>query len=539
MLRTPNAEELPIDVSASSTFGVYPKISLAKTYNMYVSDGYLIPFAGWERVLDIFPEGEGRALFYSSRGDFLLAVVNSVVFRIDKNLVRIEIGTLETQSGEVYVDENLANQICLVDGVNAYIYNSSLPPNLLIQTAGALGSGNLVPSYVEYHNTHFLFGNTNMTGTDSRWYAYEPNAATTIQELTGVDTNFGLQTKPDFPIAIKRIPNQSANVLVFGKTVTEIHQNVPGGLQTYQRNNYINIDYGLASIETLASNDEHVTFLGFNEKNDPVLIDFSGQQARRISTDGIDHVLKNIKRPDRASADFYRQDGHLFYLITFYDDEDNLSLAYDFNEDKFYHLSDYQLNYFPARKIVNFDRKDYFISLKNASLYRLSTELTTQNENVPGLDPIEDPDCEHEIQRLRICSPIRSARTTRFIANQVTILIEQGNTNRLEQNCCFEYIITEDGLMVITEDGVPVIPEDSLDDDCLVRMYQPRVDLSFSIDGGISFSNTVSRKLNRLGHRRNILMWNRLGACNEMILKFRFWDAGRVVVGDGFLDARK
>lgn len=542
MVRTPQSRQEPVDVVGGSTFGVYPKISVAKTYNMYASDNFLIPFAGYRRIYDFFPSGEGRGLYVSARGRFMIAVINQVVWRIDNKpgfdtVTAYQIGNLTTQTGEVFIDENLNSQICIVDGTNAYIYNYSLPaPNLTQQTNGALGTGALVPSYVEYHNTYFLFGNANVSGTDSRWYAYEFATTTTIDELANT-TNFGLQTKPDNPIAVKRIPNQSANVLVFGRTVTEIHQNT-GGDDVYQRNNYVGLDYGLAAIDTLASNDEHVTFLGRNEKNDPVLIDFSGQQGKRISTDGIDHQLKSLKNPEKSTADFYRQDGHLFYIITFYDPRDNLTLAYDFNTEMFFHLSDHKLNYYPPRKIVNFNQKDYFVSLNNASLYQLSTDFTTNNENTLGVDPVEDPDCIHEIQRIRVCSPIRSQRTTKFIANYLNIMIEQGNEDFNEANQCIEYIITEDGVMVITEDGAIVIPEDAEQDGCTVGMYQPRVDLAISIDGGVTFSNYVSKHLNLMGYRQNMLSWNRLGACNEFIAKFRFWNAGRVCVSGGVLDVR-
>lgn len=542
MNQTSRGIEQAINVVGGSSFGVYPKVSVSKTYNMYMSDDFLIPFAGFKRIKDVFPEGQGRGLFYSSRGGFMLAVINQSVIKLTVGgngqlNSQTVVGSLNTQFGEVYIDENLSSQICIVDGLEAWIYNyAGGASTLTVQTAGALGSGALIPTYVEYHNTYFLFGNKRTAGTDSRWYAYEYASANAIQERTN-GAAFALSTKPDNPIAIKRIPNQSANVLVFGSTVTEIHQDT-GGNDGYTRNNYINIDYGLAAIETLASNDEHVTFLGVNEKNDPVLIDFSGQGATRISTDGVDHMLNAVSRPDRSTADFYRQDGHLFYIITFYDPDDNFTLAYDFNTGSFINLADWQLNKFPARKIVTFNQTNYFVSLNNAAVYELSTKYTTQNENETGADPVEDPDLVHEIQRIRITDPFRSNRNKRFIVNWFNLTIEQGNEGFTEQDNCIEYIITEDGDMVITEDNVVVIPEDAYEDGCIVGPYRPRVDLAISIDGGVTWSNYVSRTLNAYGNRRNILSWNRLGACNEIIFKLRFWNAGRVCVANGMMDIR-
>jgi hypothetical protein len=107
----------------SSTFGRYPKISLEKTYNMFISDEWMVNYAGFQKVTQIFAKGEGRALFHSVRGQFLLVVVSSAIYVLGADLAPQFIGNIITTSGEVFVDENLNQQICIVDGEAAYIYN--------------------------------------------------------------------------------------------------------------------------------------------------------------------------------------------------------------------------------------------------------------------------------------------------------------------------------------------------------------------------------------------------------------------------------
>lgn len=68
--------------------------------------------------------------------------------------------------------------------------------------------------------------------------------------------------------------------------------------------------------------------------------------------------------------------------------------------------------------------------------------------------------------------------------------------------------------------------------DTYTPRYIPRVDLSLSKDGAITWSTIVSRNLNPIGKRRNILRWDRLGRANVITCKFRFWGLSRFVSND-------
>ena len=169
--------------------------------------------------------------------------------------------------------------------------------------------------------------------------------------------------------------------MVFGTTVCEIWTQV-GGIQNYRRNQSVNIDYGCLSVSTIGSCDQYTAWLAINEDNSPIILVYSPQGLKRISSDGIDHLLDNIHVPSDSTALFYTQDGHLFYQLTFFNPKDNLTLVYDFNTEKFFNLSDQDGNHHPARKMVYFDGSPYFISLNNASLYLSDTRITIYNENL-------------------------------------------------------------------------------------------------------------------------------------------------------------
>ena len=115
---TPNSDQVPIQIVGSSTFARYHKIGSGLTYNMFISDDWLVNFAGYKRVQQLVNNnvGEGRGLFHSTRGNILIVVIGSSVFQLDTALNVTPIGSLNTSTGEVFMDENLNNQVCIVDG---------------------------------------------------------------------------------------------------------------------------------------------------------------------------------------------------------------------------------------------------------------------------------------------------------------------------------------------------------------------------------------------------------------------------------------
>jgi len=531
MRRITGGTQLPFEMVGSSKFSKYPKVNAEKTYNMFISDGALINSPGYAKARQLLELGEGRAIYNSTRGNFMIVVVSSNVYRVQNtNLTSVLLGTISTASGEVYVAENLNNQICIVDGLNIYIYDHSGAPSLTAQSGLPV---DFIPNHVCYHNTFFLFGNGNRTSSGAAWYAFEYATSTTIQ----LAKTLALQTKPDQAIAIKRIPGQSNNVIVFGRNVCEVHSQV-GGVENYRRNSSVSIDYGCLAVETIAVSGDYVMWVGTNQRNAPSLMVFDGQGAFEISTDGISDALKNLKHPEMSTATFHTEFGHLQYIVTFYHEDDNVSFMYDLKTKLFFNLSDQKTNYFPARQIAYFNNKTYFVALNNGSIYELSSEFTTYDENIIG-DALPDPRINHEIPRIRICDTIRLPNNEPFRVGSITFTMDMGNDNLPPNMDCLEFIITEDGDFVISEDGPPYyyhVPEDAGEEDCLSTQYQGRVDLALSGNGGETYSNYVPRFTNPVGKRRNIIHWENLGSFNEFTPKFRFWTKGRVIVFGGVVE---
>lgn len=516
-----STQEIPVNVVGSSSFGIYPKISVEKTYNMFISDGWLVNYSGFKKIDDLLSSGEGRGAFRSERGNFVLAAVSGGIYRINSNLSISFIGPINTQTGNVVMDENLSSQIAIADGQDLWIY-SYVSGNLTQQTLTFSGSP-IIPNYVTYHNSYFLIASNPVSDYSQNWYAYDYSNDDAIKFVN----QFSIQSKPDSAIAVTRLPGKGNNIIVFGHTVAEVWTQVPT-VQVYQKIQSFNIDSGCVSVSTIASSKDLVCWIAQNENSAPSIMITDGGSTKKISTDGISYLLQTIVRPDRSTAFLFEQDGHLFYQFTFYDPRDNLSMVYDFNSDKFYHISDEDLNYHPARKVISFNNKIYFLSLNDAAFYEMGTEFISYKYTTDIDDPGEI------IPRIRICKTCRRENSMPFRANKFTFWIEQGvNEYYLSSNpmTCDGYVISESGGdYIITEDGAFIITEDAV---CASQINVPRVDMSISTNGNQSFSNVVSRDLNPQGKYRNIINWYRLGRSNELTIQLRFWGLQRFVANNG------
>lgn len=540
---TSGSQEIPVRIVGSSVFGRYPTISVERTYNMFITssgDGeeeWLVNFPGYAAVLALVDGGtEGRGVFRSVRGGFLLAVAGSNVYRIDQfSAVAENLGAIGSPAGEVFFDENLSSQICFVDGLVAYIYNYDLAANAFSAAVYVHKPSDteFTPNYVTYQNTYFIFGNALTTHFGSQWVVFQSGSGSGMladaYKLDWVQT-LALQTKPDFAKAVLRIPGAGNNVLVLGLTVGEIWNNV-GGLAVYQRNSSLNIDFGVASVGTIAANEDVVAWLGVNERSTAALMAYRGGSATRISTDGLDHLLATVVAPTNSTAFLFRQDGHNFYVLSFLDASDNFSIMYDFTNNRIFDVTDWDFSTFPARQIVSFNNKNYFISYKDGQIYELSTDLTTYD--VFSNNTEESVNIVYEIPRVRLTNTYRLPRPEKYRVNLFTFVIESGTTaNAYNVPVCFGYIIEEDSDSIIyTEDDLPILVEGGY---CITN--KPRVDLTISKNGGITFSNVVSYELKATGDFQNQPRFINLGYAQQITYQMRFWGTGRNVVKNGVME---
>jgi len=470
-----NVTPVPLNIVGSSVFGRYPKISAEKTYNMIISDGWLVPYPGYKKVIELETNAVGRGIFGSTRLNGMITVIDENVYLIDKNLIARRVGSIETSTGDVFIAENNASEIAICDKKDLHIYDYK---------NGTFGKVtlNFTPGYITFHKGYFIAsvrGEIGVIGTKiPKWRLSALNDG---NSWPAAAENVGeFETKADNVVAVIGIPGKQNHILVIGSIVSEAWTDTGAALFPYQQNSSYNIDYGCVNPNTIAFNEEFVVWLAKSNKSGAVILFSDGGITQKISTDGITFQLEQITNYDNAYAYMATIDGHPIYHLTF--PEENLTLIYDFTLRKFYHLCDRYMNCYIAKRVTYFNNKYYFVSFIDGNLYELGSEYTAYDGE--------------EIPRIRITKTFRLNNSKPYIANNLNFIIEQGEDAEIA-----------------------------------------RVDMSLSRDGGVTFGNIIGLDQNPLGVRKNRWSHYNLGYANEFTVQFRFWGHGRFVAYDGVMEA--
>src|ERR1700691_4407704 len=153
-----NIEEVDLNIVGSFTFGKYSTISAEKTINYFISDGWLVNYAGYLSVIKNLV-GNGRGINVSLNNT-IISVFGNTAYLINITYNQLtdlysfsydEIGTLLTSTGNVYIAENIINQIIFSDSQHLYLYdpaNITNPFQVLVI--------DFVPGKIIYHNGYFI-----------------------------------------------------------------------------------------------------------------------------------------------------------------------------------------------------------------------------------------------------------------------------------------------------------------------------------------------------------------------------------------------
>jgi hypothetical protein len=398
MSTTSTTNTMPLDMVGSTAFGRYAKISLEETFNMIISDDFLVPYAGYKSVATINTGGRGRGLYSSRTFQHMIAVVENGVYIINRNLAVSRIGSLKSFTGDVFIAENNANQIAICDKSKLYIFNYET--NTFSQVAL-----DFIPGYVSFQNGYFIAPES---GTSEWRLSAENNGLSWPPNPENVGE---FQTKADQVLAPIPLPGKSNTLFLFGGTVTESWKDTGQSLFPYVKDFNFNIDYGCLNPATIALGDDIVVWLGANEKSGPVIMFSQGGEPQQISNDGINFRFAQLTNPRDAYGFLFKQDGHLLYQFTF--PSDNLSMALDFNTKRFFTLSDQYMNHHIAKRVVYFNNSYYFVSFNDGKLYELSSNYT-------DLDGVEMP-C------IRVCKSKRLPDSKLFSVQELNFTLEQGD----------------------------------------------------------------------------------------------------------------
>src|SRR5690606_180812 len=96
---------------------------------------------------------------------------------------------------------------------------------------------------------------------------------------------------------------------------------------------------------------------------------------------------------------------------------------------------------------------------------------------------------------------------------------------------CEGVLLIEEGLEMFSEDDLLL-----LDEGGRCQVYNPRIDVKISKNGGETWSNALSYLYHRKGNYLNQPRFYKLGMANQFTVQFRFWSFFRVAASNGFLE---
>ncbi len=488
-------QQIPLKLVGGCHYGKYNRMSTEQTINLMISDNGLVPYAGYRRIHTISDEIEGRKCFVTTASNDFIFVSGSQLYYMNESIsapAAVVNGLLNTSIGAVFMAEDNLGNVVITDYNNVYVYdayNQTMKASPLFspaEIAGHYSFGLFSPGMIMFQNGRFVVcaAGTNkyvMTEVGS-----DPAAAGLASWPAGVNEAYfvgQISTKPDFIQGILPFPGKGNLMIAIGYNVTEFYTDV-GTLFPYQRSSSFNLDYGAVNAECIAYQENFVCWIGFNKNSNPVLLYSDGGDIKRISNDGLDYQMAQLKNPKDCFGFLLRLDGHLIYQFVFR--EDNKSFFYDFNTQEFFISTDEGRNYYPIRNAAYYQNNYYALSINDGNVYEMGTQYYTYDYGDGR---------EKEIPRIRILPAIALPSQDWFTINWVSFPMDT---------------------------GLPNPGGNSL-----------AVDYSVSRDGGRSFGVFGRQNLPLEGHYQYKFIEYNLGIANDATLQFRFLGNQRVIIFDG------
>jgi len=221
------------------------------------------------------------------------------------------------------------------------------------------------------------------------------------------------------------------------------------------------------------------------------VVSFSGTAMQKISTTAIDYRISQLTTLTDATAYSYVAEGHLFYVLTF--PTDDITFVYDVSMQEWHERSSYVEGVFKQHRhlssgYVFFAGKHLVSHYSLPKIYEMSSAY---------YDDAGDP-----IIRVRTAPVLFDPK-------------ERDNVKIFK-------------LIIDAETGVGASGTDHNSD--------PQIGLSWSNDGGRTWSSEYLASMGKIGEYKKRLIWRRLGSPRNRIFRVRCSDAVKFVLLDAIVN---
>ncbi len=251
------------------------------------------------------------------------------------------------------------DQLCIVNGVNGYVY--SVSSGLTKITDATFDDSSLsIPNKVVYLEQRFIF---NRPG-NIQFFCSQP-------DVTFIGTNFSFAYTD--PSSIVSMIADHGEVWLFGKKGTEVWAyNRNEADFPFSRIDGSFVERGCAAVHTPQKIDNSFYWLG----DDLSIYRADGYKPTRISTHAIEVKIKSYANIADAYANTFTEQGHYFYEITF---PDLATWRYDTSTGLWHEGQDGLSGQYHASAYEYFNNGNVTGDYRNGNIYTLDMQVYTDN----------------------------------------------------------------------------------------------------------------------------------------------------------------
>jgi len=322
---------------------------------------------------------------------------------------------------------------------------------------------------VVFLDGYFVFS---QTSSDRFWI-------TSQYDGTAIDSADFVTAEGD-PDQIQALVADQRQLFVFGTKTTEVFYNSGDTDQVFKPFQGGHSQTGCAARFSACRFDNSVIWLSQNEKGNGQVVRLGeGFQPVVVSTPEVNYQISTYSTISDAFGYVYQDEGHEFYVLTF--PTAKVTWAYDALTQQWHQRAHTIGGVFPNRERysahVCVGNTHLFGDYANGTIYKMAPTLGTISGTAIPRER-RSPIISDEEKRVRIASL------------QLDMQVGIGSTNNDEDT---------------------------------------KIWLSYSKDGGHTFSNEIERSIGDIGDYAHRVIWRRLGSGRNWVFRIRTWSPFRVV----------
>lgn len=393
-------------------------------------------------------------------GDYLYVVCGLSFYQIDSTKTATLKGTLTGTPSNVQMTNNRTQITILQDNGDSFYYNISTDTFAKITDADYQSASSLTTL-----NNYTIFSKT-----ESDQFFISALGDTTSYNALDFAT---AESQPDNIVRVYGFNNE---LWIFGQKTIEIWANTGNVTFPFERIRGAYLSIGCQAKRSIIDDQLSLFWLG----NDNFVYQSMGYQFQPISTYAIADKIQKYTTKSDAFANFYIEEGHRFYCLTF--PSENVTWCYDSTTKLWHERSSVDpITKKPREWAVNtisfFANKNIVGTNVDGQLYELSLDYYSEN----GQEIIS------EATSATIFKNYSRSQTGRFV------------------------------LMMDTGVGI----------DGSGQGDNPEIMLQTSIDGGKTYSNEMRQPIGAIGNYETEVFWTGIGYGRSLITKVKISDPVR------------